>query len=678
MTQTFPDTDLFAANGDNWAQAAEASTTDPCRNVHRIYITEGLLAPGNYHLWSAFFGSPGGPVGKTTRVAVCSPFGGPFVYRPFVDDDCEVSMSFRVQGWLSGSDVPSSTSGWLRWRFVLGARVQDWTITTTTMTDPSGYWFSFTREAGVSGAMKWRLYRTNGSTETELDSETLSDLAALQITDSREMRMRVETTAGNVRIRCYSTLDGLETEIFDVTDSSGSKITDNGRCSFEIGGVKDWTASSVTHYWGEAVEWFQITNLAGDVQFRDEWRRIFTDNSAVPNDIHPHIGTTVIETDSGDLKGFHLDCHFGTDAGGTVDLFSTGVHRLLWDSASSEAYWAASASDVVAGDASKVHGYPCLRKSTSNVYHDRRLLVRFMSHGYSASTTTRMAAVGVRVSAARPADSAPFSWNFKSGYFYQIHTQDSSGVGNVALIRRINNTDTLIAFKGSLTHGTSYKLIRLLVQNTGGTSATTGTVMLSMFLDGVQVVPTPFNGATVDTDGNIYDTSSDRILTGWGEGLQMRCPYAVTDYTPLISIDSWDVGSIIPPAATDDAASIEMSTECDGSTGTLSTPVDWPIEEVELYRIGGQRYDSGHTQRVPLSDIPRRAWKCTTAAATTSEKSTLLSFYASHNGCEVPFTWESPRDGNVTVRFRRDTLESALIAPGVHRLSFELEEAICP
>jgi phage-related protein len=66
-------------------------------------------------------------------------------------------------------------------------------------------------------------------------------------------------------------------------------------------------------------------------------------------------------------------------------------------------------------------------------------------------------------------------------------------------------------------------------------------------------------------------------------------------------------------------------------------------------------------------------------ATKPADRASLLSFFHSHKGVEIPFNWTTPPPQNeaVKVHFREESLPDKLRAPGVYDLQTVLEEVLC-
>lgn len=125
-------------------------------------------------------------------------------------------------------------------------------------------------------------------------------------------------------------------------------------------------------------------------------------------------------------------------------------------------------------------------------------------------------------------------------------------------------------------------------------------------------------------------------------------------------------------------ASIVLTTECTGKTGTLTVPYDWGVQESSQWSALEHRYEAAYVARSARHTRPRRRWSISANACTDAERTTLLAFWTSHKGAEIPFDWADPETGEtVSVRFATDELGVVLANPSVRQFSFDLEEVFC-
>lgn len=143
-------------------------------------------------------------------------------------------------------------------------------------------------------------------------------------------------------------------------------------------------------------------------------------------------------------------------------------------------------------------------------------------------------------------------------------------------------------------------------------------------------------------------------------------------------IENWEQltltlgGGGIPP---DQQASIALTGE-----GTISGDLYDAIES-ENFVIREEihdpthfhRFASGHTQASPVWEGPRSVFRFD-AIVTGSEITALRSFWDSHLGHEIGFTWTQDGESQINAGFVRDSLEVDEIGPGAFHVRFEVVE----
>ena len=127
-------------------------------------------------------------------------------------------------------------------------------------------------------------------------------------------------------------------------------------------------------------------------------------------------------------------------------------------------------------------------------------------------------------------------------------------------------------------------------------------------------------------------------------------------------------------------SSVAMQAEDYGATGTLSLDLSWPVVETSKWLKESIEAETGHVMVFARQSKRRRSWSVAAANSTPAQRAYLLSFFESHKGAEIPFSWSPPTTHpaqateTVTVRFTDQDLKSTLSDPGVESFSFSLEE----
>lgn len=208
-----------------------------------------------------------------------------------------------------------------------------------------------------------------------------------------------------------------------------------------------------------------------------------------------------------------------------------------------------------------------------------------------------------------------------------------------------------------------------------------GPVQLTARLSAV-IVPMVSNepGVTlVDLDGNVIDTSSDRIVSGPAEGF-----HGFVDGLDN-AFDDWSEGALTGPTAADAAPSYAIPNEADGAFGDLADVlgVDWSLDVRSPAPRVVTRMESGHQIRVALDDYERRMIPMRKSGATDAEIAALRAFWDGHQGGVIPFAWDlSPFAAEQQAgywRFVDDSLQDSIDPhTGARVTAFEVEEVRAP
>jgi hypothetical protein len=216
------------------------------------------------------------------------------------------------------------------------------------------------------------------------------------------------------------------------------------------------------------------------------------------------------------------------------------------------------------------------------------------------------------------------------------------------------------------------------VKNIGPMAPSNGSTQLLAKINGVTVTGwvvqvAVLSSTQVQASGEVITNSSAVARSGHVEGFATVIPAGT------VRADTWT--DLYVASATDipeeDQASIAMTSECTGKTGTLSCPHEWPVAIRRTAYSVVHPYDSGHRNRISRALRQRRRWSIQSRACTPDERSVLLAFFDSHKGAQIPFTWVTPDGESVSARFRDDTLRYSLLAPQAESFDIEIEEVFC-
>jgi hypothetical protein len=216
--------------------------------------------------------------------------------------------------------------------------------------------------------------------------------------------------------------------------------------------------------------------------------------------------------------------------------------------------------------------------------------------------------------------------------------------------------------------GTAF-ILDFEVQNFDGNEFGNGTwpVMRAKINGTIQTpIPNPAIPGLSEADDFLIDSRSEAIVDGLGEGFYLDV--SAVNASQLARFDTWTEETLTDPpdVGAENEASIVLDAETAGQTGTLLTPLSWPVDiSYGGYEPFKHRFETGQAQLFPRSQHSRREWavQCS-GGATTAEREALLTFFDDHKGIEIPFAWVWPRtdfpDETVNVRCLNVSLDHVM------------------
>ncbi|MEL6713642.1 MAG: hypothetical protein AAFP86_07705 [Planctomycetota bacterium] len=185
--------------------------------------------------------------------------------------------------------------------------------------------------------------------------------------------------------------------------------------------------------------------------------------------------------------------------------------------------------------------------------------------------------------------------------------------------------------------------------------------------DGTPITWSTLAGALM-VDGRLEDTSDERILEGSFVGLFARSlnesqfggEFRCTEFQrydgiepPVDPGDGGDGGGPTDPGTGDEedeplpvVASIVVAGETDGKTGTLETPLSWPIQVTRRDESGQIVFETGHVAVTANTLTPRDSIQVTARGIRPDQRKALERFWEDHDGPVIPFDWRDPRTGS--------------------------------
>lgn len=536
-----------------------------------------------------------------------------------------------------------------------------------------GFWSDSTREAA------WFLLRlTAGPTITILDSRAFRGSGGLSTeidaTNANEIEIRCTTVAGDARIRGFyrvpnKTGGHTEVEVFDYTDSSGSKITAAGRCGFALSGQFNAGGSPGGAVAGLAT-FFQIS-VAGTVSVRDEFERAWRQAAlaySVTIGAQTFDGYSLLQSFAGDWFGptAYDRKLFRSKVGGLTDRLNV------------------KPDTEPTGSGAGLGGFLASQRApTDRRSQNRSVQIRFSSlqqsgaAGTTNPSTFRAAGIFVRASGSGTPST---SWVPTNGYLALLNFDDGGGPSCDCLVYRwSSSTPTLIAQKAgvSVSIDTDYTFRFDAYNQLDASGQPTAAVVLRTFIGGVQVVLDLVDSSVdVTTAGTVVDGSSERVTEGALEGIYCFDP----DGDKTIFLDAWAEGALTNSLVGTEAdqASIAVEDELQGGTvGTWAIPAGWPMEEI-LYRPKQSvAFESGHVRAGAMFSRTRRRFRVGARAIKPTERDDLLALWELTDGVVGAFDFTPPGESTpLAVHFVDERLGIKLRDRAVYEYDLELEELI--
>lgn len=613
-------------------------------------------------LFDAYFSVPGQhgqivhPAVSTIGAALGANIGTSamtgYAVRDLYAAEVDVAGSFRFR-----YDLPLSSSAW-DFSFGIGARLTGGALTdagtaTTHNVGGDGYYFVAFGSAGNIN-VKYQLLRVNGGTVTRLAESHAGSTGGVlwptwyQSNAIKRLRMTVHTNGATVELRCYAMVSPeSEALVLTFDDSSASRRTSAGRCGFMA--TNEWTTGGIKR--AVLVQHLAVNTYAGDVVLLDDWLR--TDPTACA--VVPGTFTTGLPTSGRSLmSSWYGDAH---GVAGFASRISKSIDRLLFDSSSVD----------------RTGWYLSQRQEDDGQTQDRIVDFEFATGGPGVAALTRKVGIAVRATATA-AGSAP-----SACYLLTAELVEDTLISSINLFRVVGGVSTLIARKLSgvtFTRGVVYEL-RLLVQPFETVDPQNAWVRLRAYVDTVQIemehATSPVPGISIDTVGTVTDQASARVLSGLSAGIYIGSKAAATAH---VYVDAWDEGDgAVDPDIDASYATIPVSAEGDGATGTFPVPYDWGIATTTDLGTLRHEHEDGGAYVAKARSIQRRTWKVGTSAATEDEVDDLQDFFDDHEGDAIPFSFVEPEDSaTVLARFVGGELRIEKIDVGVYAWTVNLEE----
>lgn len=691
MAQYLPPNDSFDTNGHPIGRAPalwvrlRPWTSMPNHGSGGTEFAEAVPSPEG-HISTAYF-TVGGPldarisgrraVHVSTDASFPAPYLGMHAFRSVLTEDVDVRMTVSgVYNVTIGGNAPKGVAlhSGVGARIRNGSQVNLGNPNTERVDSCDGYWFfRLADDSALLDGYKYVLLRTVSGTVTRIaespsGSGNFFPHSEITLAPTTVLRMTCETVAGNVEIHCYATVYGgggvpAEQEVLTFTDSSGSKITGTGRVGFATSVEASNITGAKPVYHARAVTYVEALDPSDDsLLFRDEWVRSKYDAAlTVYANVNSYSGRSL-------QSGWVCDL-FSTDSLLVTGDYADGFQRLTANDR------AKSTPNAVTTGSAGVLAIISQRPEDDAVNQHRQVTITFPTDA-TAPDVSRYGGVIIRESGSDPETSV---W-VGAGYAILIRRDDSAAEWYAELRRYRGGSYALIAQiphpTFALSLDTAYTLSLEAVNVGDGPGNVTNEVRLKAYLDGTQMVlqalPIPPAGITVQGDGTVYDAATTRVTSGLGAGILVDG----SGNNKTIQFDAWTEVGDLPPTSTeeDSQESIAFLPETTGATGTLSLPLSWSVREMDDDEPREAIFEADYRWASVRTHAARRAWEVTAGPCTRATADTLLAFFDSHKGVEVPFTWTDPEGVARTVAFVDFRLAVGLRAPTVSDFTFVLEE----
>lgn len=670
MTQITPSADVFSQGTPKFDTArlfeyvrAAPSATDPSYALGGTGFSINTWSQAS-RIYSGWFGQGVGgspleagqsaqPAVSTANVALGTRIPTLWIPREHVFLEADVEVSFQEQS--TNSAQLHSAAGARRAICGVAARVAGATLTNpgaanTYHAGGDGYFFGWCFDNGLAvGGGKYVLWRVNAGVCTRLADDPTGATTSTTWLESqpwrpRVVRMTVHDDGATVVLRCYRRRGGFgsigdDDLLFEYVDSSGSRLTAQGRVGFFVSNEQSqaavWTAPCVNYFQARA---YGVTPY----KHRDEWTRYNLRACAA------------FAPSSTAFVGYDLASGWFGDS-----LSGSAAGSLLEDDGNSRA-------SVVAGAAGTfTRQYP----ADDPVTQDRQLLVRFASAG--TPDGTRAAGPALRVSHAQAVGLAA-----SSSYSFVLEYDDDASTARFALYRTVTSARLLLAELATTYDLDDNRQLALSVEANSG-----GAAVLLAYEEGIQLAleepASPVSGVSVDAAGTVIDASSARVQSGAAQGFYASVSASSTQ---ALYVDAFDAAGLVAgELLEEDMASVGFPAEGAGETGTLEIPLGWPIEEVCHVPALRHELDLGHRYTALADDTEARGWVVSIPSWSDAERLAFRTFLAEHEGPGVPFAWTPPGELEAaTVRFTRVDVDFRLELVGANAWvgSFELERLV--
>ena len=470
------------------------------------------------------------------------------------------------------------------------------------------------------------------------------------------LRINVQEVGALRHVRAYRTdLNGVEQQLFGTGFFSLSGLAD-GRCGF---GLQSRRVSS------EGCDSVGVCNLF-TIRTSDNSSLLFADSFERSQ---PKLGR---EAPSSSLSGSSMMSAWAGDGEGGVNTIN--LCQLRRDTATPNRVLAGESNDLsnsgIGTPGFHIHQIPPAtteqRYEASLTRLNQEVSTKVRMGLLSRLTIREQGTTGIfDAGGTRPG--GEIKGRNKTGYAVSV-VYDPAATPVWSLEIRHFQPQTILSYEGEvlgtadltsagLVVGTAFTL-DVETRNFDGDQLGQGTfVAIIVKVDSVPITPVPENLAGITEQGGfLVDTRSEATGTRGAAGIF----FAVNSLSAtgaLVAASSFQARTLTDPPvlAPDEQASVSVSAEAAGSSGSLTVPLDASIQETVKPGFWRHTFESGKAQTIANQAMSRRVWQV--SAVMEKAQWEALTSLLSSNGNHTPFAWQHPYTGaSHTVLFGQDSI----------------------
>lgn len=646
--------------------------------------TLSSLRVGNGELYDGYqrdAGASSGLAGFASTIGI-SDFAGWCVERTVIGDDFSVSMTPSIVTFSGLPDFDTYRQFGVCSHVTGGTLVQPGGDPTFEYrTAISGYFLIETKET----ATRHRIFLMKiaagvitvfGNEEVRVTDPVHAAGHAFQYYRPTRLRLTVDTTGASALLNGYRTTDaGQEVQLFGGQITVGTPLAD-GRCGF---GAQTRRTSSGGHDGVGVASVFAIRSS-------DESTRHFVDRF---ERLQPRAAAA--RTDGAALAGHSLMSRWSGDGKSRLSSLFQGAEYLVRGASADQAETGATQGTSTDWPGFYIRQSPPITTEQHVAANIIRLNVDTGTRsetGVLLRLTPQAFVSGeIDMRARFTAGSNFYAGYYKLGYaVFVVHDTGSTPVWELQIRHYRGTTDSnyrgdLIATAdltgASLVVGTAFEL-DVEIRNFDGDSFGQGRYVAIVSKINTAIV-TPVAEAVngiIETDDFLVDTRTNATGSVGGIGLFFN-PNARGSADMVAFLDFSEKALTDPPRIDpDEQASVSISAETAGVSGTLATSVEVTVGESSRSASILHRFESGKVQPIRMQAQSRKMYDV--SAVMENAEWEALSALIGSNGNSIPFNWTHPyTDEALVVLFVEDSLrlDGQHVEDGrtVYTVSFQLE-----